>query len=306
MSAARMIDGRAAAQALLDEVAHDVAALREAGIEPCLAVVLVGDDPASDVYVRNKVRRTREVGIRSIEERLDAHTSEAALLALIARLNADPQVHGILVQLPLPAQIDAAAVLAAIDPHKDVDGFHRENVGRLTLGEPSLVPCTPQGCLLLLQQTLGDLAGRHAVVVGRSNIVGKPMAALLLNAHCSVSVLHSRSTNARELCRSADIVVVAVGRAGCVDASWIKPGAVVIDVGINRVADGAGQTRLAGDVDHAGVAQVAAALTPVPGGVGPMTIACLMRNTVQAARHLAASLPASLPASFPVPLTLAR
>lgn len=300
MSTARTIDGRAAAQTVLDEVARDVAALGEDGIKPCLAVVLVGDDAASDVYVRNKVRRTHEVGIRSVEHRLDAGTSEAALLALIGRLNADLEIHGVLVQLPLPPQIDAAAVIAAIDPDKDVDGFHRENVGRLALGEAALAPCTPQGCLILLQQTLGDLAGKHAVVVGRSNIVGKPMAALLLNAHCSVTVLHSRSENARELCRAADIVVAAVGRAGCVDASWIKPGAVVIDVGINRVASptNAGQTRLVGDVDHASVAQVASALTPVPGGVGPMTIACLMRNTVLAARRQSFSLPA--------PLTLAR
>ncbi|WP_322044821.1 bifunctional methylenetetrahydrofolate dehydrogenase/methenyltetrahydrofolate cyclohydrolase FolD [Paraburkholderia sp. J67] len=296
MSAARTIDGRAAAQTVLDDVAREVAALAEDGIAPCLAVVLVGEDPASDVYVRNKVRRAHEVGIRSIEHRLDASTSEAALLTLIARLNADPEVHGVLVQLPLPAQIDTAAVIAAIDPHKDVDGFHRENVGRLALGEATFAPCTPQGCLILLQQTMGNLAGKHAVVVGRSNIVGKPMAALLLNAHCSVTVLHSRSENARELCRAADIVVVAVGRAGCVDASWIKPGAVVIDVGINRVAAAAqGEpTRLVGDVDHASVAQVASALTPVPGGVGPMTIACLMRNTVLAARRQSSSLSVEL------------
>jgi len=288
MNTARVIDGRAAAQQVLDEAARDTAVLCDSGVEPCLAVVLVGDDPASDVYVRSKIRRAQEVGIRSIEHRLDAGTSEDVLLALIARLNADSKVHGILVQMPLPAQIDASAVIEAIDPAKDVDGFHRENVGRLTLGEPTLVPCTPAGCLLLLHQTLGDLAGKHAVVVGRSNIVGKPMAALLLNAHCSVTVLHSRSANARELCRAADIVVVAVGRAGCVDARWIKPGAVVLDVGINRIEDG-DDARIVGDVDHASVERVAAALTPVPGGVGPMTIACLMRNTVLAARRAGTS-----------------
>ena len=288
MSAARIIDGRACAQALLDDVAREVAGLKQDGVEPCLAVVLVGDDPASAIYVRNKIRRAQEAGIRSIEHRLNAGISEAALLAIVARLNSDPEVHGILVQMPLPAHIHAAAVVEAIDPRKDVDGFHPENVGRLSLGEPALMPCTPAGCLILLQQTLGDLAGKHAVVVGRSNIVGKPMAALLLNAHCSVTVLHSRSVDAARISSSADIVVVAVGRAASVDARWIKPGAVVLDVGINRIEDG-DDARIVGDVDHASVERVAAALTPVPGGVGPMTIACLMRNTVLAARRAGTS-----------------
>ncbi|HEV3423807.1 MAG TPA: bifunctional methylenetetrahydrofolate dehydrogenase/methenyltetrahydrofolate cyclohydrolase FolD [Paraburkholderia sp.] len=292
MNHAQLIDGKAAAAGLLETIRQDVATLQAAGVSATLAVVLVGDDPASHVYVRNKVLRAGEVGIRSIEHRLPADTAQDALLSLIGTLNADRDVNGILVQMPLPAQIDEGAVIGAIDPDKDVDGFHRENVGRLVLGERALTPCTPGGCLFLLEQTLGDLSGKHAVVIGRSNIVGKPMASLLLQANCSVTVLHSRSVGARELCRQADIVVAAVGRAQMIDASWIKPGATVIDVGINRIEIG-GKTRLVGDTEFESVSRVAGAITPVPGGVGPMTIGFLMKNTVLAARrqsrHLAQS-----------------
>ncbi|RQS04335.1 MULTISPECIES: bifunctional 5,10-methylenetetrahydrofolate dehydrogenase/5,10-methenyltetrahydrofolate cyclohydrolase [unclassified Burkholderia] len=284
MSGATIIDGKAIADALLESVRHDVARLRGDGVLPGLAVVLVGDDPASHVYVRNKMLRAQQVGIRSIEHRLPADTAASDLLALVAELNADPDVHGILVQMPLPAPLDAAAVIDAIDPRKDVDGFHRDNVGGLALGQDALVPCTPSGCMHLLREIVGDLRGKHAVVVGRSNIVGKPMAALLLQSDCSVTTVHSRSANAAELCRQADIVVAAAGKPGLVDADWIKPGAVVVDVGINRIESG-GATRLVGDVDHDSVARVAAALTPVPGGVGPLTIAFLMKNTALAARR---------------------
>jgi len=284
MSGATVIDGKAIADALLESVRQDVARLRAEGVMPGLAVVLVGDDPASHIYVRNKILRAQQVGIRSIEHRLPADTAAPALLARVAELNADPDVHGILVQMPLPAQIDAAAVIDAIDPRKDVDGFHRENVGGLALGQDVLVPCTPSGCLHLLREIVGDLRGKHAVVVGRSNIVGKPMAALLLQCDCSVTTVHSRSANAAQLCRQADIVVAAAGKPGLVDAGWIKPGAVVVDVGINRI-ESAGATRLVGDVDHDSVSRVAGALTPVPGGVGPMTIAFLMKNTALAARR---------------------
>ncbi|RKU01152.1 bifunctional methylenetetrahydrofolate dehydrogenase/methenyltetrahydrofolate cyclohydrolase [Burkholderia sp. Nafp2/4-1b] len=284
MSGATLIDGKAIADALLESVRQDVARLRAEGVMPGLAVVLVGDDPASHVYVRNKILRAQQVGIRSIEHRLPADTAAPTLLALVAELNADRDVHGILVQMPLPAQLDAAAVIDAIDPRKDVDGFHRENVGGLALGQDVFVPCTPSGCLHLLREIVGDLRGKHAVVVGRSNIVGKPMAALLLQCDCSVTTVHSRSTNAAQLCRQADIVVAAAGKPGLVDAGWIKPGAVVVDVGINRIESG-GATRLVGDVDHESVARVAGALTPVPGGVGPMTIAFLMKNTALAARR---------------------
>ncbi|MGF6595388.1 methylenetetrahydrofolate dehydrogenase (NADP+)/methenyltetrahydrofolate cyclohydrolase [Paraburkholderia sp. GAS448] len=284
MTQAQLIDGKAAAAGLLETVRQDVAQLQASGVMATLAVVLVGDDPASHIYVRNKVLRANEVGIRSIEHRLPADTGQDALLSLIGTLNADIGVNGILVQMPLPAQIDEGAVIDAIDPEKDVDGFHRENVGRLVLGEPALTPCTPSGCLFLLKQTLGDLSGKHAVVIGRSNIVGKPMASLLLQANCSVTVLHSRSIGARELCRQADIVVAAVGRAQMVDASWIKPGATVIDVGINRIEIG-DKTRLVGDTEFESVSRVAGAITPVPGGVGPMTIGFLMKNTVLAARR---------------------
>lgn len=279
-----LIDGKAAASRVLAEVKAEVAQLHAQGLEPALAVVLVGDDPASHVYVRNKVLRAGEVGIRSLEYRLPAEASADAVLEVVAALNADTAVHGILVQLPLPAHIDEVRVLEAIDPGKDVDGFHRENVGGLSQGRNVLTPCTPAGCMRLLRDTLGDLSGKHAVVVGRSNIVGKPMAALLLAANCSVSVLHSRSVEPQKLCRQADIVIAAVGRPRMIDASWIKPGAVVIDVGINRIEED-GRSRLVGDVDFAAVQPVAAAITPVPGGVGPMTIALLMHNTVLAARQ---------------------
>ncbi|MDM9651449.1 bifunctional methylenetetrahydrofolate dehydrogenase/methenyltetrahydrofolate cyclohydrolase FolD [Pseudomonas indoloxydans] len=281
---AQLIDGKAAAARVLAEVGADVAVLKARGIEPALAVVLVGDDPASQVYVRNKVLRANEVGIRSLEYRLGADASAEAVLEVVAGLNADASVNGILVQLPLPAHIDETRVLQAIDPAKDVDGFHSENVGGLSQGRPVLTPCTPAGCMRLLRDTLGDLSGKHAVVVGRSNIVGKPMAALLLAANCSVTVLHSRSVKPEKLCGQADIVVAAVGRPRMIGADWIKPGAVVIDVGINRIEEN-GRSRLVGDVDFDAVLPVASAITPVPGGVGPMTIAMLMHNTLLAARQ---------------------
>ena len=281
---AQLIDGKAAAARVLAEVAADVAVLKAQGIEPALAVVLVGDDPASHVYVRNKVLRANEVGIRSLEYRLGADASAEDVLEVVAGLNADASVNGILVQLPLPAHIDETRVLQAIDPAKDVDGFHSENVGGLSQGRPVLTPCTPAGCMRLLRDTLGDLSGKHAVVVGRSNIVGKPMAALLLAANCSVTVLHSRSVKPEKLCGQADIVVAAVGRPRMIGADWIKPGAVVIDVGINRIEEN-GRSRLVGDVDFDAVLPVASAITPVPGGVGPMTIAMLMHNTLLAARQ---------------------
>ncbi|KTB59640.1 methenyltetrahydrofolate cyclohydrolase [Pseudomonas viridiflava ICMP 13104] len=283
---ARIIDGKAAAARVLQQVRDDVQNLKDDGIEPALAVILVGDDPASEVYVRNKILRAREAGIRSLEHRLSADSSQARLLALIAELNADNTVNGILLQLPLPAHIEESLALQAIAPGKDVDGFHSENVGGLSQGRDVLTPCTPSGCLQLLKETCGDLTGKHAVVIGRSNIVGKPMAALLLQAHCSVTVVHSRSTDAKALCQLADIVVAAVGRPRMVDAGWLKPGAVVIDVGINRIED-QGRSRLVGDVDFDSALGIASAITPVPGGVGPMTIAFLMKNTVTAARQQA-------------------
>ncbi len=279
MNSLKLIDGKAAAARVLQQVKHDIVTL---GLHPALAVILVGEDPASQVYVRNKILRAEEAGIRSLEYRLPADASQAEVLALIARLNADASVNGILLQLPLPAHMQETLALQAIAPAKDVDGFHSENVGGLSQGREVLTPCTPSGCMQLLHDTLGDLSGQHAVVIGRSNIVGKPMAALLLQAHCSVTVLHSRSLNARELCRQADIVVAAVGRPHMIDASWLKPGCVVIDVGINRIDDN-GRSRLVGDVDLHSALPVAAAITPVPGGVGPMTIAFLMKNTLTAA-----------------------
>ncbi|AHG40618.1 5,10-methylene-tetrahydrofolate dehydrogenase [Pseudomonas syringae CC1557] len=283
---ARIIDGKAAAARVLQQVRDEVRNLKADGIEPALAVILVGDDPASEVYVRNKILRAEEAGIRSLEHRLPTETSQARLLTLIAELNADNTINGILLQLPLPAHIEESRALQAIDPGKDVDGFHSENVGGLSQGRDVLTPCTPSGCMQLLKETCGDLTGKHAVVIGRSNIVGKPMAALLLQSHCSVTVVHSRSTDAKALCRLADIVVAAVGRPRMVDASWLKRGAVVIDVGINRVED-QGRSRLVGDVDFDSALDVASAITPVPGGVGPMTIAFLMKNTVTAARQQA-------------------
>ena len=281
--AARIIDGKAFAAGLRARVAQEVARLgAEAGLVPGLAVVLVGEDPASQVYVRSKNRATLEAGMASFEHRLPADTTEEELLGLVTQLNADPKVHGILVQLPLPAHLPEAAVIAAIDPAKDVDGFHISNVGLLATGQPGLVPCTPLGCLLMLRDHLGSLSGLEAVVVGRSNIVGKPMAQLLLGESCTVTVAHSRTRDLPEVCRRADILVAAVGRPEMIPGDWIKPGATVIDVGINRI-ERDGKSVLVGDVDFASAAQVAGAITPVPGGVGPMTIACLLANTVTAA-----------------------
>ncbi|WP_111559654.1 bifunctional methylenetetrahydrofolate dehydrogenase/methenyltetrahydrofolate cyclohydrolase FolD [Paracoccus sediminilitoris] len=274
---AQIIDGKAFAARLRKRIAAEVANMAERGITPGLAVVLVGEDPASQVYVRSKGRMTREVGMESFEHRLPVDTVQDDLLALVARLNADPAVNGILVQLPLPDHMDEAAVINAIAPEKDVDGFHILNVGRLATGQKAMVPCTPLGCLMLLRDRLGSLSGKNAVVIGRSNIVGKPMAQLLLRDSATVTVAHSRTADLPGLCRQADIVVAAVGRAGFVKGDWIKPGATVIDVGINRTENG-----LVGDVDQASVEQVAGALTPVPGGVGPMTIACLLANTLTA------------------------
>ena len=280
---ARVIDGKAISAQVLDEVREEVLVLAGQQIYPALAVLLVGEDPASEVYVRNKLLRAKDVGIRSLEYRLPETASQAQVLELIAQLNADATVNGILVQLPLPVHIDEGAVIHAIDPIKDVDGFHRENVGGLVQGIEVLTPCTPSGCMRLLHETCGDLSGLHAVVIGRSNIVGKPMATLLLQANCSVSVVHSRSVDAPALCRLADIVVAAVGRPKLIDASWLKPGAVVIDVGINRITDERGN-HLVGDVDYASARTVARAITPVPGGVGPMTIAYLLKNTLIASQ----------------------
>jgi len=284
---ADIIDGKSAAQALRQRVAGEVARLdADHGLQPGLAVVLLGEDPASQVYVRNKGRQTVEAGMRSFEHKLPASTGEAELLALVAELNDDDAVSGILVQLPLPEHIDAQRVIEAIDPAKDVDGFHPINAGGLATGDPlALVPCTPFGCLLLLQQRFPDgMSGRHAVVVGRSNIVGKPMAQLLLQQNCTVTIAHSRTRDLRALCRTADILVAAVGRPEMLRGDWIRPGAVVIDVGINRVpVPGEEKGRLVGDVAFDEALAVASAITPVPGGVGPMTIACLLRNTVIAA-----------------------
>ena len=281
---AGIIDGKVFAAELRARVANVVSGLKSShGLVPGLAVVLVGEDPASEVYVRNKGKQTVEVGMASFEHRLPDKTAEGDLLALIEQLNGDPAVHGILVQLPLPAQIDAHAVINAVDPDKDVDGFHLVNVGRLATGEPGLVPCTPLGCMMLLRAHAGDLSGQNAVIVGRSNIVGKPMAALLLAAHCTVTVAHSRTKDLIDVCRQADILIAAVGRAEMIQGDWIKPGATIIDVGINRIDGENGKTRLVGDVEFVSASAVAGAIKPVPGGVGPMTIACLLRNTAQAA-----------------------
>ncbi|AGN82774.1 bifunctional methylenetetrahydrofolate dehydrogenase/methenyltetrahydrofolate cyclohydrolase FolD [Pseudomonas sp. GD03651] len=277
----KLIDGKATAARVLAEVREQVLELRQGGVQPGLAVVLVGADAASHVYVRNKVLRAEEVGIRSLEHRLHADTTQAHLLTLIDRLNRDPEVNGILVQLPLPGHIDEHRVLQAISPFKDVDGFHSENVGGLAQGRDVLTPCTPSACMRLLRDACGELRGKHAVVVGRSNIVGKPMAALLLQADCTVTVVHSHSRDLPALCRQADILVAAVGQPRLIGADWLKPGAVVIDVGINRVDDG-GHSRLVGDVDFAAALPQVAGITPVPGGVGPMTIAYLMKNTLLA------------------------
>ena len=285
MAAARIIDGKAFAANLRAGVAAQVSSMKNAhGLTPGLAVVLVGADPASQVYVRNKGKQTLAAGMESFEHRLPATATQAEVLAVVAALNADSAVHGILVQLPLPAQINADAVIEAIDPAKDVDGFHPINTGRLLGGRAALVPCTPQGCVMLIKDVLGeDLSGAEAVVVGRSNIVGKPMAVLLIAESCTVSVAHSRTRDLAATCRRADILVVAVGRPEMVMGDWIKPGATVIDVGMNRIPKDDGKTRLVGDVAYDAASEVAGAITPVPGGVGPMTIACLLRNTVLAA-----------------------
>jgi methylenetetrahydrofolate dehydrogenase (NADP+)/methenyltetrahydrofolate cyclohydrolase len=283
---ATLLDGKAFAARIRGKVADHVAVLRGAHrIVPGLAVVLVGEDPASQVYVRSKGKQTVEAGMASFEHKLDATTSEADLLALIARLNADPAVHGILVQLPLPAHLNADLVINSIDPAKDVDGFHISNVGLLGTGQKSMVPCTPLGCLMMLRDHHGSLSGMNAVVVGRSNIVGKPMAQLLLGESCTVTIAHSRTRDLADVCRRADILVAAVGRPQMIPGDWVKPGATVIDVGINRLdapEKGEGKTRLVGDVDFDSCTAIAGAITPVPGGVGPMTIACLLANTVTA------------------------
>jgi len=288
MADAKIIDGKAFAADLRARVATEVAShMAEGGAQPGLAVVLVGENPASEVYVRNKARQTAEVGMKSFEHKLGAETSEAELLDLVGRLNADGAVNGILVQLPLPDQIDAESVIAAIDPDKDVDGFHVINAGRLASGLPGMVPCTPLGCMMMLKAQLGpDLSGLRALVLGRSNIVGKPMAALLLREHCTVTIAHSRTRDLDAECRRADILVAAVGRPRMVTGDWVKPGATVIDVGINRIepTEPGGKARLVGDVDFESAVKVAGAITPVPGGVGPMTIATLLRNTLVAAR----------------------
>jgi methylenetetrahydrofolate dehydrogenase (NADP+) / methenyltetrahydrofolate cyclohydrolase len=280
---AHVIDGKAFAATVRAKVAAHVARIKEeAGVVPGLAVVLVGEDPASQVYVRAKGKQTVEVGMASFEHKLSADTSEADLLAVVHALNADPKVHGILVQLPLPPHLDSDLIINTIDPAKDVDGFHISNVGLLGTGQKAMVPCTPLGCLMMLRDYHGSLSGMNAVVIGRSNIVGKPMANLLLGDSCTVTIAHSRTRDLPGVVRQADIVIAAVGRAEMVPGDWIKPGATVIDVGINRIDAGEGKTRLVGDVHYDSCAAVAGAITPVPGGVGPMTIACLLANTLTA------------------------
>ena len=283
---AQIINGKAFAERVRGQVAEHVARLKvDHAIVPGLAVVLVGEDPASQVYVRSKGKLTVEVGMHSVEHKLDVDTSETDLLAVINKLNADPAIHGILVQLPLPKHLNEDLVIGNIDPVKDVDGFHISNVGLLGTGQKSMVPCTPLGCLMMLRDHFGSLSGRDAVVIGRSNIVGKPMAQLLLGDSCTVTVAHSRTKNLPDVVRRADIVVAAVGRAEMVVGDWIKPGAIVIDVGINRIPapeKGEGKMKLVGDVDFASCTGIAGAITPVPGGVGPMTIACVLANTLTA------------------------
>ncbi|WP_332654640.1 bifunctional methylenetetrahydrofolate dehydrogenase/methenyltetrahydrofolate cyclohydrolase [Brevundimonas sp.] len=300
---ATLIDGKAFAAGLVERVAAASARLEsQHGVKPGLAVVIVGEDPASQIYVRNKGETTLRAGMRSDTHRLPAETDQETLLELIAALNADRGIHGILVQLPLPGHIDASAVLGAIDPDKDVDGFHVVNAGRLAVGLPGLVPCTPLGCLMLLKHELGDLSGLNAVIVGRSNIVGKPMAQLLLGESCTVTVAHSRTRDLPALCRTADILVAAVGRPEMIRGDWIRPGATVIDVGINRVPSrdpvkaAEGKTRVVGDVAFDEAAAVAGRITPVPGGIGPMTIACLLANTYTAACRKAGVEPEALDA----------
>jgi methylenetetrahydrofolate dehydrogenase (NADP+) / methenyltetrahydrofolate cyclohydrolase len=291
---ARLIDGKAIATDLRGKVAAETRRLAGCGIVPGLAVVLVGGDPASEVYVRNKSRAVAEAGMLSFDHRLPATASERELLALVRRLNENPAVHGILVQMPLPAGIDASKIIAAVDPAKDVDGFHPLNVGRLAMGLPAMAPCTPRGCVLLAKTIHPSLTGLEAVIIGRSNIVGKPLAQLLLRENATVTVAHSKTRELAAVCRRADILVAAIGRAETIRGSWIKPGATVIDVGINRLAAGSGKLRLVGDVAFAEAAEIAGAITPVPGGVGPMTIACLLVNTLRAATEAAGMAVAAL------------
>jgi methylenetetrahydrofolate dehydrogenase (NADP+) / methenyltetrahydrofolate cyclohydrolase len=294
MPDAKLIDGKAAAASLRGRIAADVAALKQShGVTPGLAVILAGEDPASLIYVRSKAKQIINCGMASFEHRRPETISQADLLALIDDLNRDDAIHGILVQLPLPAHIDEHIVLNAVAPEKDVDGFHVLNAGRLAAGMDAMAPCTPLGCLALLEEELGDLSGLDAVVVGRSNIVGKPMAALLLHANCTVTIAHSRTRDLRAVCRRADILVAAVGKPEMIRGDWIKPGATVIDVGIHRIATESGEFRLVGDVAFAEALRVAGAITPVPGGVGPMTIAMLLGNTLAAARRIAGLLPAT-------------
>jgi len=282
------IDGKAVAAKLRESIKKEVQQLTdETGVVPGLAVILVGEDPASQIYVRNKGRQTVEVGMNSFEFKLPAETGQDELLAKLDELNNDPNVHGILVQLPLPAHIDEAMVISSISPDKDVDGFHAMNSGRLLNGQSgALVPCTPQGCVILAKSYLGDdLSGQHVVVVGRSNIVGKPVALLMLQENCTVTIAHSRTRNLPELCKEADILIAAVGRPEMIKSDWVKPGATIIDVGINRIESEEGKTRLVGDVDYQDVLPICGSITPVPGGVGPMTIACLLKNTLEAAGY---------------------
>jgi methylenetetrahydrofolate dehydrogenase (NADP+)/methenyltetrahydrofolate cyclohydrolase len=293
MPDAQLIDGKILSERLRDDVATEVARLRAAhGLQPGLAVVLVGEDPASQIYVRSKGEHSRAAGMHSVTHRLPADTSQHELLSLIADLNADPLIHGILVQLPLPKGLDERQVLAAINPDKDVDGLHVVNAGRLASGLQALTPCTPLGCMIMLRETLGDLTGKKAVVVGRSVLVGRPAAQLLLQADCTVTIAHSRTADLPQVCREADILIAAVGRPRMIKGDWIKPGATVIDVGINRVPfddplkAAQGKTKVVGDVDFKSALQVAGHITPVPGGVGLMTVACLLKNTVTAARRL--------------------
>jgi methylenetetrahydrofolate dehydrogenase (NADP+) / methenyltetrahydrofolate cyclohydrolase len=284
MSEATIIDGRAIADRLRQGVANEVAGLRErCGFTPGLAAVIVGDDPASQIYVRNKARACTAAGLASFEHRLPGNVLEAELIALIETLNNDDRVDGILIQLPLPEEIDPQRVFNRITPEKDVDGFHPQNIGRLWSRQPSLVPCTPQGCLILLRTACPDLSGLEAVVLGRSQIVGRPLAALLVAADCTVTITHSKSRTVKDICRRADILIAALGHPAMVRGDWIKPGATVIDVGTNRVVGTDGVAKLVGDVDYSAARAIAGAITPVPGGVGPMTIACLLQNTVIAA-----------------------
>ncbi len=281
----RVIDGKAVAAEVRAGVAKDVQALQAShGLTPGLAVVLVGEDPASKVYVKNKGEQTKEAGMNSWEYRLPAETSEAEILAIVEKLNNDPAVNGILVQLPLPKHVNAERVLNTIDPNKDVDGFHPVNVGRLWIGERTLVPCTPTGSVILAKTVQPNLSGLNAVVIGRSNIVGKPVSALLLRENCTVTIAHSRTRNIENVIKGADLLIAAVGIPEMVRGDWLKPGAIVIDVGINRVPSANGKTKLVGDCNYEDCARVAGAITPVPGGVGPMTIACLLQNTVEAAK----------------------